>query len=318
MLNSEFRTIDVPSIQVVAAGGVDAEVAVAAVGGEEAAEGASGEGVVAADGEVEVVFLAVEASAHGFGFLPGVALPRGAVDVVAALAARAVAAEVEHAVALVVEGCVFVVGAVDERAEVDAFGAAPVLDEGVPDVGAAETTRAVADEVEDDGAVGEAAHGGVCGGVVLGVDGALELDGLFPSAPFFAFGEEDFAVEAFDVATSEVEVVGEGVEGDVASVFSFAVDAPAVGFRACHLAVSGDACLVDLHDAAAEVELFVAAAAFLHGGVDHHGVADHQGAGFAAGGVEGFLEMHHLVLCLQPHPQPFSRQEREVECKEHQ
>lgn len=178
----QLGAVELPQVDVVAAHGVVEEVAVGAVAGEVAGDGHARGGVALADGEVDVVLLAVEAAADGFGALPAVALSDGAVDIVATLAARAVAAEVEHAVGLVVEGRYVVVGAVDLRAEVDAFAGDAVADERVPDVHAADAAGSVADEVEDDGAVGQTSDGGVRGCVFVAVGFAAQELRFAPSA----------------------------------------------------------------------------------------------------------------------------------------
>ena len=214
----------------------------------------------------------------------------------AALAPLAVAAEVEHAIALVVEGCQLVGSGVDHRPQVDALAALAVLDDGVPDVVAAQASRTVADEVEYHRAVRQAAHGGLRRGVAFHVHRPFEPDRLLPATAFLLFGEEDFAVEGLHVATGEVEVLAEGVEGYVARVVAFAVDTPAVEFGTGHLAALGYASLVDLHHAAAHVEVSVGLHLGRHRRVDHHRVAHTQGAGLAAGGVERLLQVHHAVL----------------------
>ena len=294
-LDHEAR-VYVPTVEVVAAGGVGEEIAVAAVGREVSAHGTPAEAVVVGDVEVEVVLFAVEAVAYGFGLLPGVALPLGAVDVVATLTPFAVAAEVEHPVALVVEGRQLVGSGVDHRPQVDALAALAVLDDGVPDVVAAQASRTVADEVEDDRAVLQAAHGGLRRGVPFHVHRPFEPDGLLPATAFLLLGEVYLAVEGLHVATGEVEVLAEGVEGYVARVVAAAVETPAVELGARHLAALGYAGLVDLHHAAAHVEVAVGLHFGRHRRVDHHRVAHAQGAGLAAGGVERFLQVHHAVL----------------------
>ena len=235
--------------------------------------------------------------AYCFGALPCVALAHGAVDVVAAAAAGAVAAEVEHAVGLVVEGRDVVGCAVDLRPEVDAFAGRAVAHQRVPYIHAAHAAGAVADEVEDHRAVGQASHGGMCGGVCAGVHLAPQSLRFAPSASEF-LGPPYLAAQVgvAHAGACEVEVVGQRVEGQVARVVAPRVEAPAAGLGACQLAAARYACLVDLHLRAVEVEHLAAAFLWRHGAEGHDGVAHAYGAGLAARGVVGTLKVLDGVL----------------------
>ena len=122
------------------------------------------------DGEVNVVLFAIEASAHGLGFLPRVATSDGCIYVVSPLPTRAVGREVEHFVALIVEWGYLVGRTVDVWTQVDTLSTGAIFNYAIPYIHAPLSSWAVGREVEYHTAVGQTADGGLCGRVVFHVD----------------------------------------------------------------------------------------------------------------------------------------------------
>ena len=106
-----------------------------------------------------------------------------------------------------------------------------VLDETIPDICTAESAGTVTDEIEDNGAVGQSPHGGMCRSGAREVHGSFKSYGSFPSSAFLMFGKPYLTVHGLHIATGEVDVVCPRVNGKVARVVAATVETPAVLVR---------------------------------------------------------------------------------------
>ena len=107
---------------------------------------------------------------------------------------------------------------------------------------------------------------------------------------------DDVAVGA---VAGEVEEPVFAVVGHVAAVHAVGVEPPVVQIAFAQGAVGSQRGLVDGGEGGVEVdEVESAALLVLQGVVKHYAVVYHHGTCFAAGGVDGVVEMGYLVVAL--------------------